>query len=429
MLKALNGNVIIDYLNSSAVLSSGQGTAGKGGNIRIEAADRIAINSVNTSSSGPGRGGNLELMGSQVELPTRSDSVQINLGDFILEPTTSSTNVFLSSSNDVPGNLTLTSEEIGFLNSNFESITIGRSDGTGTVFMDNMTYSAPLTVRSPDGSIVINGAIVVNNNAALTLEGPTILNGNITADSAPITIIGNTTLGSNPITLTSQDGTITLEGSINGEPSLTLEAGSGNINITGVIGGVTPVGNVMANSTGTTRFGDSITAASLTTNAGGTTELNGNVTTTGAIGQVYGDRVTTSANVTLSTVNSANGSIVINGGIEADTNASLTLEGSTILKGDITTSNAPLTITGDLTLDSNPITLMSKDGTITVEGSINGEPSLTLEAGSGNINITGVMGGVTPMGNLTVNTTGTTRFGDSITAASLTTNAGGTTEL
>jgi hypothetical protein len=58
------------------------------------------------------------------------------------------------------------------------------------------------------------------------------------------------------------------------------------------------LGNLTANSTGTTAFNQTVNAASLTTDAGGTTQLNGNVTTTGP--QTYGDAVTIANNPILS---------------------------------------------------------------------------------------------------------------------------------
>ncbi|MFO0172507.1 MAG: hypothetical protein ACK51W_08495, partial [Aphanizomenon sp.] len=65
---------------------------------------------------------------------------------------------------------------------------------------------------------------------------------------------------------------------------LIANSGTGNLTFTNDIS----LGNINANSTGTTTF-NNVTATSLTTNTGGTTQLNGNVKTTG--NQTYNDTV------------------------------------------------------------------------------------------------------------------------------------------
>jgi hypothetical protein len=55
---------------------------------------------------------------------------------------------------------------------------------------------------------------------------------------------------------------------------------SGNIAFNGAVGAESALGNLTATSQGTTAFNQTVNAASLTTDAGGTTQLNDNVTTT-----------------------------------------------------------------------------------------------------------------------------------------------------
>jgi hypothetical protein len=66
----------------------------------------------------------------------------------------------------------------------------------------------------------------------------------------------------------------------------------------GAVGSLSALGKLTANSTGTTAFNQTVNAASLTTDAGGTTQVKGNVTTTGS--QTYGDAVTIANNPILS---------------------------------------------------------------------------------------------------------------------------------
>jgi hypothetical protein len=59
------------------------------------------------------------------------------------------------------------------------------------------------------------------------------------------------------------------------------------------------LGNLTVNSTGTTQFNSSVSALSLTTPASGTTQLRGNVTTTGALRQSYQGNVTVIGDISL----------------------------------------------------------------------------------------------------------------------------------
>ncbi len=300
LVEALNGTV-----DTSTILSNAQsldGTAGTGGNVVVNAGTSISIgNILDSSSSEINNGGNVELTGNQIELPPEESGESNNGGILLLQPSTPDTPIVINAEADVPGSFTLTQLGFGNLNSGFDSMTIGRADGTGTVTLDSFEnpIDAPLTVRSPNGTINVNSPLEAVGIASITLQGATTLNSNLTTVNQPIAIQGDVTLGGNPVTLTSGDGAITLTGLVNGTQSLTLDAGIGEISITGEIGGVTPIGDLTVNSTGITSFGGPINAASLTTNAGGTTQLNGDVTTTGATGQVYGNNVTIPGNLTL----------------------------------------------------------------------------------------------------------------------------------
>jgi len=84
--------------------------------------------------------------------------------------------------------------------------------------------------------------------------------------------------------------------SLGADTTLT-STGGGNIAFVSTVDGARPDGD----TTGATRFGSTVGAAtalaSLTTDAGGTTSLGGNVTTTGA--QTYNDAVSLGADTTL----------------------------------------------------------------------------------------------------------------------------------
>ena len=73
-----------------------------------------------------------------------------------------------------------------------------------------------------------------------------------------------------------------------------MKEGSGNVRFNGEVGATSALGKLTANSTGITAFNKTVNAASLTTDSGGTTKLNDNVTTTGS--QTYPDAVTIANN-------------------------------------------------------------------------------------------------------------------------------------
>jgi hypothetical protein len=106
-------------------------------------------------------------------------------------------------------------------------------------------------------------------------------------------------LGNNALlsTGTGGAGNITINGTVNGKQDLTLTTGAGDITFNGAVGSSTPLANITANSRGSTRFNSSVNASSLTTDAGGTTELKGNVTTT--LHQTYNNAVRLTDNLIL----------------------------------------------------------------------------------------------------------------------------------
>ena len=164
---------------------------------------------------------------------------------------------------------------------------------TGTNFaMDN-----PVTTLN-NGTFKVNnsGDLNIATGANLELDGEftqsgtgkvniasniTTTNDNISFNS-PVTLTNdlsfNTGAGSGDIIFNN-----TVDSTTANSPNLTLTAGNGNIAFTrGAIGNsTTPFGAITANSSGTTSFASTVNAQSLTTDSGGTTKLNGNVTTTG----------------------------------------------------------------------------------------------------------------------------------------------------
>jgi hypothetical protein len=131
----------------------------------------------------------------------------------------------------------------------------------------------------------------------------TQLNGNVTTTGTAGQNYGDNLRLDNSITLTTNNGSVSFAGTVNSQAgqtnALSVNAGSGNITFSGAVGSLTPLGDLQANTTGTTRFNSTVNAGSLTTDAGGETQLNGDITTTGITGQSYGDNLRINNNISL----------------------------------------------------------------------------------------------------------------------------------
>ena len=427
------------------------------------------INSSNGGSIGLGNtAGTLTISGAELQNITTKDLI---IGDATNGNITVD-GISAANSNNISGTLTLNATQsngtVTFANnpSSYNALTVNAGNG--------VTVSAAAAVQTDRGGITIDPDSDNNNSGAL------VLNAGLTTINRNININGNVSLGET-ITLDTGAGggdisiTGTINGTTTGAQALTLNAGSGNITLKGAVSSATngALGVVQANSTGTTQFGGTVNAASITTNAGGTTELNGNVTTIGV--QSYGDKVQldnpltlTSNNADVSfadtvdsktgmandlTVNADLGNITFNGGVgsiaalgvlQANTKGttrfndtvnatSLTTDaqGTTQLNGNVTTTGVQR-YEDKVQLD-NSVSLNSGNADVTFGGTVDSQASetnaLTVNAGLGNITFNGAVGNITALGVVQANTTGTTRFGGTVNAVELTTDADGTTVL
>ena len=198
----------------------------------------------------------------------------------------------------------------------------------------------------------------------------------------------------------------------------------------------------------------------MTTDAGGTTILNGNVTTTGA--QTYNDAVTiandptltgkgVTFNKTVDPLNNVGSSLTVDGGSgdvtfnstigtinnpivnlttkstgttvfsQAVSAVTLTTDGKTQVKGDVTTTGAQ-TYAGAVTIANNPI--LTGSG-ITFKDTVDGNSDLTVNGGSGNITFSSAIGKTTPLTSLTANSK--TSLGGNVTTTGPQTYAGAVT--
>ncbi len=315
------------------------------------------------------------------------------------------------------------------------------------------------------GAVTITSGnnVSLTDTNALTFTTATT-NGGLNATAATtITSTGALSLGGGTSTFTSTgNNNIGFNSTLNGATDLTVNT-TGNTTFTGIVGGTTAVKSIL-------------------TNAGGTTNLNANLTTTHA--QTYHDAVvltkatalgmtsTTNngaitfdttvdlgaVNTTPLTVSSGSGAITFSNAIGSGVNGAL---GAIILNSTGATTLSSTLNAASLTTNAGGTTTLS-GGTITTSGSqtyndavimgantafnttntavnfastldrdISTARNLTINSGSGAITLTGDVGfnGNGALGTVDLNSTGTTTITGRLAASSLTTNAGGTTSL
>ena len=178
------------------------------------------------------------------------------------------------------------------------------------------------------------------------------------------------TLAANTIVDGNTDGAIILAGTINGGYSLTLNT-TGTTTLSGEIGGSTAL-------------------TTLTTNAGGTTVISVDISSSST--QTYNDAVTVNGTLdfTGSTVQFAStlqgdgtaDNITISGNLDLDGAAtsltSLTVEGASNLGANVTSSGTQ-TYTGAVTLSGAARTLTTAGSAVTFSNTVNGAQDLTVD--------------------------------------------------
>jgi CHAT domain-containing protein len=353
------------------VVWNSSSTSGAAGDISIATPNQVKIQGIDAKGLLPGTG-NITITGK--EIVVYQDGFVQSKGTLSIQPLPDFGINFKLAPGDDPKALYLGEPFLKSLRDGFSAIVFGDQKTTDNITVDNLpiSFQDPVTFNAK-GTILVKADQSISgiDDASITLNAANnILNGSITTKSQNITINGDAIVGNNVLVSTgkSAGGDIRFENNIDGSGNLTLETGTGKIDVQGAIGNTTALGNIIVNSAGTTTFND-VTAKSLTTDAGGTTQLNGNVTTTG--NQIYGDAVTLKDNVLI------------------DTGAG----------------------SGDILFNT------------TVDGTTPNGQDLTLTAGNGNIKFGGDVGSITPLGNLKINSANNVELGK-ITAASITQIAG-----
>jgi autotransporter-associated beta strand protein len=186
--------------------------------------------------------------------------------------------------------------------------------------------------------------------------------------------------------------------------NLTLNAGAGAVTIDGAVGASKAIGDLVINSTGTTTLSGAITAASVTTDSGGTIQVDGGqVSTTGA--QSYGQAMTlwssttfTANNFSAAAINMSGYDLTVNDGgigiisgvlsgsgsaLVKEGAGTLTLSGANSYSGETTISEGTLAVSNSSALGAQVSgTTVASGATLDLRDVSLGAEAITLDGGT-----------------------------------------------
>ena len=157
------------------------------------------------------------------EIDLTTPNSVIGTGNITLRPFTLGQNIALGGAADTGATtLDLTATDLAAFKNGFSAITIGRSDGTGTISVNNnITFNAP---------VILANSTDLNSNADITNQNRSII------FQKPVSLIKD-------VTVKAGNGDISFNSTVDGDNVLTLNAGN-NIDFGGAVGGATPLNNL-----------------------------------------------------------------------------------------------------------------------------------------------------------------------------------------
>jgi hypothetical protein len=360
-----------------------------------------ALGGAGAGTGKPGMGGHLTLISDVLTLPNFAGTLKTT--DFIdLQPIAAGDDIGVG--DGAAGILKISSADLNTLADGFKMLTIGRTDGAGTVTVNQVTLIGPVVIESPSigGSIKVTssapanpGITTLDSDDSVTLTGSgktTHLTANIVTNSAAIQINDSVELDANILLDTTNNGmaagaAIGITGAVNADMAannrtFTLTAGTGAIELDGAVGTV-----------GMQALG------SLTTNGSGATTLKGGAVTTN-MGQTYNEGVVVNAATTTFTTgaaatakfastlsSAASQDVVVSGNAEFDNAVtslkSLKVTGTTAIDTTTITTSGDQNYQGAVTLGASP--------NLTTGGTVNFGSTLddTVADGTHDLTITG----------------------------------------
>jgi filamentous hemagglutinin family protein len=430
-----NGGGAISITNGGINSGSGNITLGGGANPLIDAAvgDAAYNAGINISGSMNAGGGNIILNGTAIN----SNPGNTNLANGV--------DLYASVQTNGAGTITVTGSGLEGVNlgttvstANGNITIIGTSTHTNSGGYGYGLYEGLATVQSTgSGNITLTG--INNNNNAINNDFGLVLSsgsGSITDVNGNIALNGTGGgIGSYGVFFqyggqtvqTTGTGTITLTGTgtsgaagiyfdnNNAYQQFKIGGASDNGNITFNADAITLTGNTAIQSLQTVTFAPN-TASTTIGVAGGA----GGLQITSGAGSILGS--TTAGNIVIgasgdsgvttidslstatpiSFITGSSGGNVVSGALTGTGSASLAFTGPTTLSNNITTANQAITFNSPVTLGADS-SLNAGSGTLTFGSSVDGGNNLTATAGT--FSLSGVWGGNTPLGAVSLTST------------------------
>jgi len=412
-------------IDTSAVISNGDfdeggllnaSSTGGTGTITLNAGSNLIAGDINASGAS---GGTITLIGDEIDFTGGVDGIVsvTSSGNLLIEPVTPSRNIAIATASDTGvGTLDLTTTELAGFQAGFTSITIGRTDGTGTITLNSVTFNDPVEL--------VGGSTLVGPNADSTFTITATDTGSVSGFPNGLTfssienLIGGsandtfafTDNGTISGTIDGGTGTDTLDYSLNSEPAIVNLADVGVQNIEAAIGnaGSTLVGPnttntwvITDNNSGTVN--DTFNFSTFSNLTGGNLEdtfiFNNNASYSGNINGATGNLILLGDELNFAGNISGTGGLTIQpltstqaiqiGGTDSGSNSILDLTATklnllqngftSITIGDASSSGA-ITLAGDTTFN-DPVTLQAPGETGSIDttgGTLTGADDATI---------------------------------------------------
>lgn len=342
----------------------------------------------------------------------------------------------LSTSNDLTvnsngGNITLTTLTAG----------VGGQNVTVNAGAGNVTVAGMATMANPLNDVVLTGTVVTHPDTiwanSLTINSPTIttISANLNTPGVDHTYNGPVIISGASVTLTV--GNLTFNESLDANTAgnaLTITTGAGDsIIFNGSVGGATPLSSIVINPTMDVTASGAFHVGSFSQTGGtGTTTFSGGLTASASGGiSIEASSISLGGSISSAGPTSLTGALTATG-ISAASSGNFTQTGTSNISGTITTTDSPIEFTGALTLGGD-LTLNSVSSTgasIQLDSTVDGANSLTLNAGTGNLALSGAVGNAVRLSTFQISSAGNVTSSNIIKAASILQSAGtGTTTL
>jgi hypothetical protein len=237
--------------------------------------------------------------------------------------------------------------------------------------------TTPLSSLSATGNTI--AAQAVTTTGLQSYSGTTTLNGNLISNTAgAITVTGNTTLGAGVSVQTAGGaGTddITFTGTINGAHALSLNAGAGDVDLQGAVGGTTPLSSLSA--TGNTIAAQAVTTTGAQSYTGAVTLGAGAMLSAGSdITIADGSTLTGQGALTLQ----ADDNITLGGGVQSAGTLILAADNDSDTTGTVHAKGTVSTTTGNIQISASDTTI-DLDDDVTAAGDLELNNNTTVADG------------------------------------------------